>query len=541
MPYSSPDSAVERILKAMRQADQTGNQAVLLRQYEKFLKLRPDNAKARAEAARLYLQHGDLEKARPHVKKALEAPYEEKVDSLLFPLMSLHDHYKNDLESARAWYGAAPNKWRVQLFIKALLKAERFAEAEPLLCQYLEQPQEPTLQAWLLTMLSECYHAMRRFPEAIACAQLVLEAKPDDHEALLQLGKNHEKLGRYSQALEYFRQMLEKRPDDPDAHRHIASLMLKIGRFSEGWEHWEWRWAKSLAKQTQNFPIPEWQGEPLADKILIVWAEQGIGDEIMFASILSELPSVGGKIYYECDKRLIPLFSRSYPDINYIPNTYKYVKRWPKADYHIPAGNLCKIFRSSLDSFGSGVSYLAADKNQANRKRLEYQKLFPEKRLIGISWRGGNAGTNKFSRSLKLEDMLPLAQIKDLQLINLQYGNTEEERNLLAEQFDIYLHNDIEIDPLKDIDAQAAQISALDAVITIDNTTAHLAGALGTPTYILLPLDPDWRWGLETDKSYWYESVTLVRNPTPSDWKASIETVQKKLSGIPGASAKEVH
>lgn len=529
MPSSNADGAIERILKAMRQADQSGNQTALLRLYEKYIKIRPEDPQARAEAARLYLKQGAVAKAEPHVTKALEMRPDAKIDRTLFPTLSIYDHYFNNLEFARTCYIAHPNEWRLQLFAKALIKSEEFAEAEHLLTEYLKKPQEPSIQNWILSILSETYHSLRRFPEAIACAQLVLEAKPNDRDALLQIGKNHERLCNYNLALEHFKRLLELDKDDADAHRHIASLMLKIGSFSEGWKHWEWRWAKSLAKQAQNFPIPEWQGQDLRGKTLIVWAEQGVGDEIMFSSMLPDISALGGVIYYECDKRLIPLFSRKYSEINFIANTYKPVKRWPKADYHIPAGGLCRIFRPTLESFREGHSYLSADEINTAIRREKYKNLFPRKKLVGISWRGGYAGTNKFSRSLQLEDLAMLSQLENIQLINLQYGNTEKERATLKDEFDVDLYHDEDVDPMKDIDAQAAQISSLDAVITIDNTTAHLAGALGIPSYVILPLDPDWRWGLESDKSYWYQSLKLIRNNEFNDWNAAVKRVKEFL------------
>lgn len=529
MPHPQTNAAIERILKAMRQADQTGNQTVLLRQYEKYLKLRPEDVRARAEAASFYIKHGHKQQAAPHIEKALALSPDESVDRLLFPLLALETEYLNNLEQARNWYERSPNQWRLRLFVRALLTAEHFDEAEVLLCQYLEQPHPPELQDWLLIMLASCYYHLRRFYDSIACAQLILEKSPESKEALQQLARGHEQLGNYKQAFEYFQAILLKQPDDADTHLYLAALMLKLESFSEGWKHWEWRWEKALAKQVQNFPIPEWQGESLEGKILLVWAEQGIGDEIMFASTLPDLVTRGGTVHYECDKRLIPLLSRQYPSVNFIKNTYANVKKWPKADYHIPAGSLCRVFRTTSESFGTGSAYLSADANFSSQLREKYQSLFPGKRLVGISWRGGRLATNKYSRSLSLEDLARLGQLPDVQLINLQYGAVAEELKRVQEDFALTIHNDADIDPMIDIDAQAAQITALDAVISIDNTTVHLAGALGIKTYAILPLSPDWRWGLEQEKSYWYSSVNLVRNQQPDNWSGPIDLVIKDL------------
>jgi ADP-heptose:LPS heptosyltransferase len=125
--------------------------------------------------------------------------------------------------------------------------------------------------------------------------------------------------------------------------------------------------------------------------------------------------------------------------------------------------------------------------------------------------------------------MQALSALHNAQFINLQYGNTRDDlRHLATLGLDIY--NDPEIDPLLSIDDQAAQISALDLVLTIDNTTVHVAGALGVQTYLLLPTDPDWRWGLEQKNSYWYPSVTFVRNPNPNNWAAAIEIAVEEIS-----------
>ncbi len=530
------DKQIQRTIQTLIEAEQTDNLDAQIQGYLKLTRLMREPAIAHARAACLLQRQGREQEAMQHSLRALALPQSNEVDALLFPLMAQRtDILQNELGRIRAWHLQHPNQHRRQLLTQALLRHEYFIEAEGLITAALGSDAQGAVQDGLLLNLAYIYYCQNRFHESLACCQIVLESLPDSRDGHYAMAQSYNKLGQYSHAIAHYYKVLQNNPEDIDTHHSLAHLMLKTGNFQKGWEHWEWRWAKSIENQIQNFNIPEWNGEPLGGKRLLVWTEQGIGDQIMFASILPDLCKLTPHIAWECDARLVPLFSRSWPNVNFIAQPISetgkpVVKLWPTSDYHIPAGSLCKILRNDASKFPRQEYFLQASAPEVARIRNTYKDLFPGKLLVGISWRGGTgAGTNKYARSLSPSEMQPLKVLKNVQFIDLQYGDTQEDRAIM-ESLGLSIYHDLDINPLLNIDRQAAQISALDLTLTTDNTTVHLAGALGAPTHLLLPTDPDWRWGLDRESSYWYTSLKIIRNTNPSNWKMAIKTATDEIS-----------
>jgi tetratricopeptide (TPR) repeat protein len=529
------EKAQRKIIQSLQQAERSNDIPAQANLYVKLATLIPEHAVAHARAAALLHEQGRDTKAMHHIQQALALSPSDEVDAIIFPLLARQaDILLQDLHLTHAWFQEHPNYSRLQLLALALIKQEHFDEAEQLITRALEHPDYGQHSQWLLLTLAYCYYCLRHFHESIACCQLVVETTPNNRDALYNLGNNYNKLAQYGRAIDYYNKVLEFYPDDIDAHHSLAALMLKLGNFKQGWKHSEWRWAKSLANQVHNFNIPEWNGESLAAQRLLVWSEQGVGDQIMFASTLPDLLKQTQAVAWECDPRLVPLLNRSMPSVNFIEKSLSstgkpVLKLWPSSDFHIPAGSLGKILRDDISKFPNLKSYLKADSARTAIIRNDYEQRFPGKLLVGISWRGGtSAGTNKYDRSLRCSEMQPLTKLTNTQFINLQYGDTQEDRSNL-ESLGLHIYNDPEIDPLLNLDDQAAQISALDLILSVDNTTVHLAGALGVQAYVLLPKDPDWRWGLERDDSYWYPSLKLIRNTEPDNW---IKTIEKATNAI---------
>ncbi|AYN94979.1 hypothetical protein EAW52_13955 [Pseudomonas sp. LTJR-52] len=536
---SNQANEIKRIESALKEAERRKDKTVQVRLHQKLLKIIPDSPLAYAKLAKLLLDSDDKSAAIPYIEKALSYEPSEAVDSLLFEKIHKLEFFTKDLDRVRAWYQQSPNLYRFKLFHEALLKTESYDEAENLILNTLESPLDTTQQAQILSLLAQIYYNTARFYDSIACSQLGLEKSPNNKQLHFNLAIALESVGRYEEAFKNYARILEQDPDHIETHNNLAYIMLRLGQFEEGWKHYEWRWAKVLKDHEQHFNIPRWSGEPLEGKTLLVWAEQGVGDHIMFASMLDDLKKMGGTIYFETYERLDPLFKRSFPDINFIRRTQEgtshdgqqilHRQSWPKSDYHIPMGSLGSFFRPNLESFPVKNHYLYADEQRIKAFKEKYQKLFPDKKLIGISWKGGFTISNdKQSRKIPMHDLKVLANQKNVQLISLQYGDTSSDRDE-AFRHGIHIFHDEEVNPLKDIDTQAAQISALDAVVSIDNTSVHIAGALGTPTYVLLQLSPNWRWGLNGGRSYWYGSVQTFRNNTIRGWESLLETIVKQM------------
>jgi ADP-heptose:LPS heptosyltransferase len=275
--------------------------------------------------------------------------------------------------------------------------------------------------------------------------------------------------------------------------------------------------------QTDDLPL--WTGESLAQGRLLIWSEQGIGDEIMFASLLPEILDQGVRCVLLCDSRLQPLLQRSFPQLEVLQEFSKANVKKLDIKAHTPSGRLPSFSRTSIESFKRGGSpYLSAEplKIEVFRKSYTTGKL-----RIGLAWFTNNQETG-WSRSIALSQFAPLFELPEIQWISLQYGNHDSlEQEASEAKAPIFI--DRSVNQLQDLDTFAAQIAAMDLVITIDNSTAHLAGALGVPTWLMLPFSPDWRWQQHGEHCLWYSSVFLLRQTTPGDWFSVVQRAHTSL------------
>jgi tetratricopeptide (TPR) repeat protein len=372
-----------------------------------------------------------------------------------------------------------------------------------------------------------------QFDEAITCHQKALEMNPNYSDAHNNLGWAFYNKGQFDEAIHCYRRALELDPDNPRAHWNISLYYLLTGNFTEGWKEYEWRWKLGELEYhaRQDFPQLAWDGSNLEGKKLFIYTEQGVGDEIMFASCLPEVIAQADLCIVECDKRMVPLFSRSFPKAKVIEqiSTYgTYPEELPRADLKVAIGSMPLFLRPSLSSFPQRHSYIIPDVQRVSLWRDRYANL-REGLKIGISWRGGQKPYVQLTRSTALEQWSKLFSIKEAHFINLQYGDCTAEIKEIQERLGVTIHDWEDADPLKDLDGFAAQIAALDLVITVDNATVHMAGALGVPVWVLLSYACEWRWMLQFEDTPWYTSVRLFRQSSFGDWDGVFEHVYDAL------------
>tara|TARA_B100001079_G_C16324977_1_gene476375 strand:- start:194 stop:1135 length:942 start_codon:yes stop_codon:yes gene_type:complete len=305
--------------------------------------------------------------------------------------------------------------------------------------------------------------------------------------------------------------------------------------FKNGWQQYQWRWkCDDFPSENRPFHQPLWNGSNLSGKTILIWAEQGIGDEIMFASMLNDLRQSNANIMVECEQRLISLFQRSFPDIQFFCRTNPPDQQLlnPNIDYQISMGSLGQWLRTDLDSFKPGQSYyLTACPDKTAELRNKYQQLANGRKLVGISWKSTDISQRRAkSKSTSLESWAPVLSQPNCYFINLQYGDVETEVVKLESNTNLKVYQDQEIDPLVNLDGFAAQISALDLVISTSNTTVHMAGALGKRVWTLLPHIPDWRWTLDREEALWYPVMRLFRQSSIGDWQEVFKRVSHALS-----------
>jgi Tfp pilus assembly protein PilF len=380
-------------------------------------------------------------------------------------------------------------------------------------------------EAWL--NYGKSLFNLEKLEEAFAAFNKALEINPLYAQAHNNKGLILAELGQIEAAIACFNQAITAQPALPDAHWNQALQHLKLGNYAAGWAQFDYRWQmdeQDTPKLASSKPL--WTGERSSQPLLI-WGEQGIGDQVLYGSILPDMVTFPQKKLVALDKRLIPLFKRSIPgfefmDLNEVSDTLDFAQ-------HLPMGSLPRYFRKSREDFKSAQTpFLLADPTRSAALR---QKIHLTSKLVcGVSWWSNRKSTGK-NKSIRLEELLaPLASDK-LHFVNLQYGDTAAERNALRAQHGITVQNVDEVDNFNDIDGLAALIQACDVVITTSNTTAHLAGALGKETLLLLPFSKGklWYWAELEGHNPWYPSIRMFAQEQPGQWQVPLERIKKHI------------
>ncbi|BBK39692.1 hypothetical protein STAQ_47700 [Allostella sp. ATCC 35155] len=301
----------------------------------------------------------------------------------------------------------------------------------------------------------------------------------------------------------------------------LLMALLRAGRLVDAIPDLDLRWAASGAPP-RPFPQPPWDGGAVPDRTVLVWGEQGLGEEIWTAALLPAVAARASHVILECAPRLAALFRRSFPAMTVAARCDP--PEVPAADLQTSGVGLLR----ALDVRpASHAPHLRADPAQTAALRARYRRLGAGP-LVGVSWRSANrhAPTAKASR---LDDWGPILD-RAAVFIDLQYGDTDAERAAAAARGSI-IHRDPAVDPLGDLDMVAAQTAALDAVVTVSNTTAHLAGALGVPSAVLLPRGRGQVWCWLDAATPWYAGQRICRQARAGDWSAAIAGAADMLDG----------
>lgn len=370
---------------------------------------------------------------------------------------------------------------------------------------------------------------LRRFDEALAALDAMMAVFPNSAEVLQSLAAVKMEFDQVDIARELQQRAHELAPDNESITAKLSVYLLQEGRWAKGWDAYEARWAVPGAGAPRPFPHPVWMGEALEGASILVWGEQGVGDEIMFASMFPDLVARGASVIVECDPRLAPVFRRSFAEVKIVERAERPAKalRDGSFDWQIAAGSLARILRRDDAAFGNGAAYLKADETRARQLRDRYVEGTSDK-LMGIAWRSANPTIGDV-KSMALNQLKPILEIPGWRFVDLQYGDTAEERRALPEGVGDKLIHDAEIDAMVDFDDHLAQVAACDLIVSISNTTAHAAGALGVPAWTMLRHAPDRRWLMERTDSPWYASVRLFRQPSPGDWASVIDAIKASI------------
>lgn len=354
--------------------------------------------------------------------------------------------------------------------------------------------------------------------------------QPDMIEAQANLGLAIQEQQRFEDALAHYENLIRTSPEVVEYRWNRGMLRLARGDFASGWEDYELRKRRAGTAGSHRFSYAEWDGSPLPDKTLLVYAEQGLGDEIMFASCLPDALTRVSKCVVECDTRLAGLYRRSFPGARIAAVPRNGDRAWLESYAPIHAqcavGSLPRLLRSRWSDFPPRRGYLLADPSLAAdwRKRLARDGAGP---LVGITWRGGTRKTRSELRSISVQDLAPMLAVRGPRFICLQHDATPAEAEFLARA-------GVECEPLSTgrdgLDDLSARISAMDLVIGVPCTALHVAGALGRPVWALLSSTPEWRYLWSGERMPWYPSMRLWRQSRSGDWNDVITRVSESLA-----------
>jgi tetratricopeptide (TPR) repeat protein len=366
-------------------------------------------------------------------------------------------------------------------------------------------------------------HGVNRMDAARQWFQNALAIEPDNFKAMNNMGKVLLDENALGQARQWIDKAIAIDPFYAEARFNRATLLLTTGDFRNGWRDYEFRFQRKNAKQVYPHALhsPRWDGGPYPSQRLLVHCEQGLGDVIHFSRYLPMVKALGGTLIVEAQRPLLPLL-RSMAAIDELVAFEPHAPPHTRHDLHLPLLSLPLVCHTRMETIPSTVPYLWWDPQKADQWRSH---LGDRKLRVGLVWAGSDIDPR---RSCPLEQLTPLFTLPRVRFYSLQKGIAEDQLDALS-----HYGNLIHLgDRLDDFSDTAAVIANLDLVISVDTAVAHLAGALGKPVWVLLPLPTDWRWHMDSDQTPWYPQARLFRQKKRNDWPAVVATVGTALKRL---------
>jgi tetratricopeptide (TPR) repeat protein len=364
-----------------------------------------------------------------------------------------------------------------------------------------------------------------KLDDAAACFHRAMELKPGYADAHDVLGNLLQDQGRLDDAAACYRRAIELEADHAEAHFDLSQIWLLRGQFAQGWPEYHWRWRTKTFGRLP-FRQPWWDGGSLEGRTIFLHAEQGFGDTIQFIRYASMVKQRGAKVVVQCQRPLLRLLA-SCPGIDVLMGAGDPL---PEFDVHAPLLSLPGILQTSLDNVPATVPYLFPPPALVDRWREELGHLGGLK--VGIGWQGRTSYAGDCWRSIPLRCFAPLAEMTGVRLVSLQKKAGRDQLAEVGDRFRIVDFADQMDEAAGPFMDTAALMTQLDLVITSDTAVAHLAGALGLPVWVALPLSPEWRWLLDRSDSPWYPTMRLFRQKKLGDWASVFEEIRGALGDL---------
>ncbi|MBS1106777.1 MAG: Tetratricopeptide 2 repeat protein [Deltaproteobacteria bacterium] len=487
----------------------------------------PRNADTWTHLGLVHLQLGNAMRAEESLRQALAlAPRHPHALNNLGMLEQLRGNHraalaafqraveaKPDFALARSNYGLALREdEKLDAAVAELVEAARL------------RPDAASIHHNLGVLLQD----MGRFEEGLTSLQRALELDPGSADTATAIAAVYHRMDRPEDAKTWFRRAIEIVPEHAEAHGGLGELELWLGDFEHGWDDYEYRLRGRLSP-ARKYPFAVWDGEDPAGRTILVYPEQGLGDIIMFASCIPDLEAHGARVVIPIEKRLLTLFSRSFPDAFVADAGDAKPEGLPKIDGYVAMGSLPRVFRRGWNAFPERDRYLAPDEARVAQWRERLAAIGPGVK-IGLGWRGGLVRTGREFRTLAADDLKPLLATPGAHFVCLQHDASDAELADIAARTGVTMH--VWRETLTDLEEMAALVCALDGVATVCGSLVHLTGALGRPVIVMVPKASGWRYLREGDRLPWYASARLARQRTHGEWSDVIAVVQDHVAAL---------
>ncbi len=504
-----------------------GDAAQAQKLWAKALALAPDHRGAALGLASLHLRSGRAEQALQILTRPILA---HTTDGGLLSLRAetriALGQWDKALEDADAALAAGAPLAPVQVLRSAALIPLGRAE-DALAALDLALTQSPALVAAHVNRALALRDLMR-LDEAVEAVREACRLGGDSPGLRVKLGLALMEAGRLEEAEQALRPAGQP---DPALDHNRGLALLHAGRFREGFALAGARFESGMGSPRRDFERPDWTGETGDGTRLLLWGEQGLGEEILYATMIPDLVAKGIPCALEASPRLVGLLRRS------LPQVAVFARQDPpqpppgfEATAQCATADLGRWLRPDPQAVPDHGALLRPDPSLVAEFRDRYRTLSGGRPVIGVSWRSRSSSYSRFKTST-LTDWAPLLRDRPALFVNLQYGDCTDELALARKTLGVDILADESVDPFGDMDRVAAQIAALDLVISVSNTTVHLAGALGVPCWVLLARGPGllWYWLHDRTDSPWYRSLALLRQSRPGDWTDVVQAAARRL------------
>lgn len=530
--FRPDDAAILNDLGMAHEAD--GDLAAARGAFEGAVGLDPNNAAAQVNVARCALAEGLVQEALKGADRAIELQPSlssgHNVRGLVLKAMGQKDDALAAFDAALALEPNAPavlvNKGELLRALGEDLQAKVALDKAVMLAQAGSVDWiNATMTLGLLFAKTDQYH------RALEYYNSVLAVRPDHYQTLVNRGELYQSAGNIEAAVQDCLLAINGHDSTEAARFNLSRLRLLQQSWEEGWDLYDSRWeTEEFLAQDRSRNLPPWDGAYRSALKLLVWGEQGLGDQVLFSSQIADLVQKGATPVLEVDPRLVPLVQRSFPDLCVYAYDSVPASTVDLLDAQIPMGSLGRILRRRTSDFHTREPFLTAEANRAEELRKRYLAAAQGRKIVGIGWHSVNPSFGA-QKSLPLNQWEPvLSENRDAFFVSLQYGDVKEQVRRASRVSGVDILVDPDVDHIGDFEAAAAQVAAMDLVVSTSNTAVHLAGALAVPTWVMVPNVPEWRWGLEGDTTPWYESVRVYRQLEQGDWGAVLTAVNGDLT-----------